>query len=429
MKKTFKSAAVAMALAGMFLAGCSKNNDEADTKATITFVSQMNSASTWNKYIEKFNRKYPNIKVKIKVFKDYYADYSGVMSARLNSSNYGDVLMIPTSVSSSQLSKYFVPLGDVSKMSREYSCISGKSYDGKVYGIPSMINVDGLVINKAVFERAGITTFPKTTDEFVSALEKIKETQPDVVPIYSNYSSGWALAKWDFMRLSASGDAEFNSKLVKTSRPFSKGQPMYSIYKTLYDVADKGLIEKKPKVSDWNNSCQDLADGKIGCMVLGSWALNQIKALNEQNASQIVMAPFPSASGGRLYSSINPDYCVAVSRKSREQKAALIFAKWLAKSTYAEDSGGLSPINGKKTPESFETLKKQNVTLLQDKSTTDVSNRLRSIDEAAGTGLDTSETTKQDIIDAGLKHDEKSFEGIMNKMNDNWAKAVAKNGN
>ena len=42
MKKTFKSAAIAIALAGMFLTGCSKNND-ADMKATIAFVSRVNS--------------------------------------------------------------------------------------------------------------------------------------------------------------------------------------------------------------------------------------------------------------------------------------------------------------------------------------------------------------------------------------------------
>ena len=44
-----------------------------------------------------------------------------------------------------------------------------------MYGIPSTGNAQGIVYNKKVFEAAGITTLPKTPDEFLDDLQKIKD--------------------------------------------------------------------------------------------------------------------------------------------------------------------------------------------------------------------------------------------------------------
>lgn len=59
-----------------------------------------------------------------------------------------------------------------------------------MYGIPSTGNAQGIVYNKKVFEAAGITTLPKTPDEFLDDLQKIKDYDPSIDPLYTNYAAG-----------------------------------------------------------------------------------------------------------------------------------------------------------------------------------------------------------------------------------------------
>ena len=51
-----------------------------------------------------------------------------------------------------------------------------------MYGIPSTGNAQGIVYNKKVFEAAGITTLPKTPDEFLDDLQKIKDSILPLIP-------------------------------------------------------------------------------------------------------------------------------------------------------------------------------------------------------------------------------------------------------
>lgn len=46
--------------------------------------------------------------------------------------------------------------------------------DGKVYTVPWIAPMDGLVYNKKVLDSFGITDIPRTTDEFESVLKQIK---------------------------------------------------------------------------------------------------------------------------------------------------------------------------------------------------------------------------------------------------------------
>lgn len=48
-------------------------------------------------------------------------------------------------------------------------------YDGLVYGVPSTGNAQGVVYNKRVFTEAGVAETPKTPDEFIAALQAIKD--------------------------------------------------------------------------------------------------------------------------------------------------------------------------------------------------------------------------------------------------------------
>ena len=83
--------------------------------------------------------------------------YEGDVSIRLNSGDYGDVLLIPNTVDADQLSTFFEPLGSVDELGEEYRFIHDKAYEGQVYGLATFGTAMGYVLNKPVWEKAGIT--------------------------------------------------------------------------------------------------------------------------------------------------------------------------------------------------------------------------------------------------------------------------------
>ena len=81
--------------------------------------------------------------------------------------------MIPTTVDKDELSNYFTDFGSYKTLSEQYNYLDNFKYGDQTFGIPSLANVLGIVYNKAVFEKAGVTEIPKTPDEFIAALQKI----------------------------------------------------------------------------------------------------------------------------------------------------------------------------------------------------------------------------------------------------------------
>ena len=111
----------------------------------------------------------------------------------MNTKNYGDVLLIPNSVASSNLKDFFEPLGTVAKLGEKYRFVSEAALNGTVYGLATFGNAQGIVYNKKVFADAGITALPKTTEEFITDLQAIK-AKTKAVPLYTNYKDGWPTA-------------------------------------------------------------------------------------------------------------------------------------------------------------------------------------------------------------------------------------------
>ena len=70
-------------------------------------------------------------------------------------------------------------------------------YDGLVYGVRSTGNAQGIVYNKRVFTEAGVAGTPKTPDEFIAALQAIKDYDSSIIPLYTNYADGWPMEQWD----------------------------------------------------------------------------------------------------------------------------------------------------------------------------------------------------------------------------------------
>ena len=413
------------ALAAVTLVGCSSGSSDSDVE-TITFINHKTDWETngkWDEYIAKFNEKYPDIKVEVQTI----TDYAGQMKTRMNSKEYGDVLMIPGDISPKDYENFFEPLGDTEELSEKYLGLNDRSYEGVQYGIPSQMNATGLVVNKKVFEDAGITEFPKTTEDFIAALKKIKENDNSIVPLYTNYAAGWTLSNWDFTRTGVSGDADFTNEMTSDTSPFDEGDTMYTIYNTLYTVAKEGLIESDPTTSDWEQSKVDLANGKVAVMVLGSWAVPQVQEANEDNADNITFEAFPvTASDGKQYMPIGGDYNYGINVNSKHKKAARKFIDWMVnESDYAVDNGGIPTVKGAEYPKALQDSQDAGVELIEENPAPEGKESLFSdINNESELGIGSTDTEKQRIIDAAVGNSKESFDDIMKDFNTRWANAI-----
>lgn len=198
--------------------------DNTDLTAELKIISNRTDLiddGTFDNYIAEFQKLYPNITIKYEGITSYADD----MTTRLTSNDWGDVCMIPTTIPLTELGDYFEPLCALDDIKADYNFASNRAYAGTVYGIPSTGNAQGIVYNKKLFADAGVTELPKTPDQFLDALQKIKDYDASIDPLYTNYAAGWTMSAWDgYIGGGATGDPDWmNITMPQTKDPFQKG--------------------------------------------------------------------------------------------------------------------------------------------------------------------------------------------------------------
>ena len=163
--------------------------DYTDIEADLKFLTHKTDVidTTFSEYITEFQKLYPNVNIEYEGITDYAND----ITTRLTTGDWGDICMVPMTVDKDELENYFTKLGDKPTLAGAYeeNMLNNYAYQDNVYGLPSMANVQGIVYNKKVFKDAGVTELPKTPDEFLDALQAIKD-KTDAIPLYTNFAAG-----------------------------------------------------------------------------------------------------------------------------------------------------------------------------------------------------------------------------------------------
>ena len=366
-KRIVTTAAVAVAV---LLAGCSAAstataaNSDSGIKGTITVLTNRTDVvdTLFKDYAAKFEKKYPGTHVKFEAVAQYETD----VTTRLSSGNYGDVLLIPNTVSMAQLPQFFVPFGTVSALKNKYRFLAEDEYKGKAYGIATFGTTLGVVYNKAVWAKAGIKTNPTSPEQFLADLKLIK-TKTTSIPYYTNYAAGWPLSKWEDT-VGMMGNPNQENLLALTSAPWARGQYHYIADGLLFDIVHNGLSEADPTTTDWESSKGMLGTGKISSMVLGSWAIAQMQdaaVKAGKPASDIGFMPFPYSYKGKQYAALQGDYKMGISKHSSNKATALAWVNWFTnESGYADTVGGISPLVGSPNPANLQAFTQAKVTFI-----------------------------------------------------------------
>lgn len=405
--------------------GSNNANQPDEISGKITFLTNrtdlVNNGS-YDKLLTKFQEKYPNVTVEF----EGITDYAGELATRMQTTEYGDVLMIPDAVPSKEYGKYFVPFGTVEELGKKYQegYLYSKWFDNQVYGLAYMCTVQGLVYNKAVFEEAGITKLPKSSEEFLAALRQIKE-KTDAIPYYTNANSGWTLDQWeDHAYGTLTGNANYkNNEMPYDKKAFAEGSSHYTIAKLLYDIVKEGLCEADPTTCDWEASKLMLNNGEIACMVLGNWAIQQMKDAGE-NADDVGYMPFPGTVDGKQYATSGTDYCYAINKNSKNIDAARAWVDFMVdESGLALDSGGISLLKSDPMPQGLEEF--ADIKFIVDLPATEENLGLLSeVEYDSGITLYDNGSRLNAVVDIARGASSQTFEQYMESLNAEWSSAA-----
>ena len=184
----------------MVFTGCSSNTATNNSKKQIVFFSnKIEAVDTYNKLVDKFEAKNPDIDVVVSA----PPDATTVLKTRLVKEDAPDII----SLSADRSFADFVDANILEDLSDkiDFSIIDPvynqmlkdleiESVDGS-YGVPYALNASGVIYNKDIFEELGLS-IPKTWDEFLDLAQTVQDK--GITPFYFTLKDSWtALPSWN----------------------------------------------------------------------------------------------------------------------------------------------------------------------------------------------------------------------------------------
>ncbi|CAL9536613.1 Diacetylchitobiose binding protein DasA [Streptomyces sp. enrichment culture] len=200
----------AVGVAGMMagVAACGNGGDDkgktdaGGAKEITVWVMDGSAPKAWIDEVNKeFAAKHPGVTVKVEV--QAWKGIQEKVTTALSENTPPDVLEL----GNTQTAGYAVTggLADLTKDKGGLgadawpkSMLESAEYEGKLYSAPWYAANRVVVYDKKAFEKAGVTP-PKTRDEWIAGLDKLKAADPNTQPIYLPGQSWYVLAGlvWD----------------------------------------------------------------------------------------------------------------------------------------------------------------------------------------------------------------------------------------
>ncbi|MFD3497358.1 ABC transporter substrate-binding protein [Streptomyces sp. NPDC058676] len=393
-------------------------DDPSKVTGTIKVLTQRTDLvtdGTMKKYAAEFNKTYPKVKVEFEALTNYETE----VKIRMNTENYGDVLMIPAVIKKDDYPRFFASLGTEAERSKKYLFTDYTTVGGKVYGQSPIGVIPGFLYNKKVWQEAGVTEWPTTPAEFLTGLKAIK-SKTDAVPYYTNFAAQWPLSQWTSVNGSVSCDAQASTKLAEGD-PWAEGADLRVGDKLLYDTVRQKLIEKDPTTTNWEESKPRLAKGELATQWLGTWAIIQFQdAARQAGASpdDIGFMPFPSQVDGKFCAVIAPDYNQAVNVHSKNKPAARAWIDWFTdKSGYDKDNLAISPLKDAPLPEVLKPYEDEGVKLIELDDSAGA--RVKQIDNQSEVGIYAPEY-RQNLVDLARGAKKGSLDDFFADLSKRW---------
>ncbi|MDF2881657.1 MAG: extracellular solute-binding protein family 1 [Clostridiaceae bacterium] len=300
--------------------------DETKLKGEIemwsTFTDNENKVLT-EKVIPAFNKKYPDIKVKITPMPSGDDYKKQILQAAMSGSTPDLARTDIVDVAQYAAQDYLVQVDgmagfdEIKKNSFE-GPFSTNMYNGHYYGIPLDTNTKVAIYNKSMLDKAGFKEAPKTMEELEQFAEKLKADK--IMGIGISNPESWGIAPY-FISLGGKFTDEKNTKATG----YLNSDASVKALEKIVEWNDKGYVGKC--LLGGEGSWEGYNAGHYAMIDDGPWwyPANKDQKIVKDN---VVYAPIPKGDGGSV--SIVGGEDTVIFKASKNQKQAYAFAKFLA---------------------------------------------------------------------------------------------------
>lgn len=308
-RKRITALALASFLALGSLSGCGKTAPQtsptqtnSDKKVTLKlFTGKIETIDVMNEIIDDFNQSQDRITVE----QEYQKDASNIIKIKFASNEVPDIM---TTYEQGFVDEgKYMDLSDQKewwdRMTPEMKEACTDVNQGKTFRICTNMTMAGFFYNKELFDELGISEFPTQWTDFVSLLEKIKQSKPDVTPWFIFGSEAWHLGHLiEFIPhgylKSTLGTLEAKKAMLDNDQDklrFAESDGAMAVFaEKMKELQDKELINQDVLTATNDNCIQDFTAGKAAMFSNGMWALSSILEASPEMEAKIGFAPYPA---------------------------------------------------------------------------------------------------------------------------------------
>lgn len=358
MRRTLPGLAGTAALA-LVLAACGGSESDTNTDSTssdqtdptsieaeLTWwdtADPTNEGPTYEVLIEKFNEEYPNITINYESVPFGEAQNKFKTAAEAGSGApdimRAEVAWVPEFAAAGHL---YALDGTALLEDNNFleTPLSSNVYDGKTYGVPQVTDTLGLMYNKELFEKAGITEAPTTWEEVGEAAEAL-ESKAEVDGLYIN-NGGYFLLPFIYGEGGDLLDTEAETILVDSPESVAG-------IKTAQDLVKSGAATKPDANDSYGTMMTLFKEGKVGMIINGPW---ETAAMSDDpnfgGFENLGVAPVPAGSAGAGAPVGGHNYVIYSGMDESKADAAIAFVNFMASAesqAFAAEELGVLPGN------------------------------------------------------------------------------------
>lgn len=293
MKKTMAvlmTAVLALSCLSACNSGGKNEKKEGEKEVTLkVFDAHAYGLDEYAQMTEKFEDSHPGVKIEVQHAAN---DTDTLLQSRVNAGDIPDVFDVEAGTAAQKYYEYAYNWSkdkDVLVKFKKDALETGKDAKGNIMSLPWTYENMGLIYNKDLFGKAGITELPRTMDELEAACEKLHAAGITAFAIAAK--ENWVLQQ---IATHYMMDKSLDAKGVvdKLNRGEMKFKDMKN-FKNLFRFLDLAVKygPDKPLEVDWETSENMLANGQAAIIHMGDWCQSTLDSFNPK--ANLAFLPCP----------------------------------------------------------------------------------------------------------------------------------------
>ena len=294
-------AALAVTLAACSSSGSGSGSDAKGSAGPVTITywdtsNATNEAPTYQALVKKFEAANPDIKVN---FVNVPFDQAqNKLQTAMGAKGAPDAFRSEVGWTSAFAKAGFLEpldgtpaLADASAF--QPSLIQQATYEGKVYGAPLVTDTLGLLYNKALFAKAGITKAPTTWDELKADAALVKE-KAGADGFFMRAGDGYYAMPFLF----GEGTDMVDAKAKKITVNSPEAVKAIETYQSLFTAP--GTVKADVTTDSYAHMMDAFNTGKVAAIIQGPWEITNVyKGSAFADKANLGIAPVPAGSTGK----------------------------------------------------------------------------------------------------------------------------------